>query len=273
MLRALDYIENNLSRDIDLYKISREAGFSVPHFYRLFKRLTGDTVGAYILRRRLTKAARDLTASRKNIADIAFEYGFESHDVFTRAFTRVYGMSPNKYRRSNAPPPFKRMEVIKNNLSREKNQMSFTLFETEGLDVIGMECTAKLWDSDHSIGRLWNDFLLAVEGIKNLPSPMTMYGICENESCDIDQLRYMAAVGVNYTGDVPAGMIKRHIRAQKFFQATVPEQISVPDSYMATIGYARSLGYELDEYDQIEVYEDIFRDPADHSFKLWIPVK
>jgi len=112
MLKALDYIDKNITQNVSLYDISREAGFSVPHFYRLFKRLTGDTVGAYILRRRMSMAARDLIDSDKSITSIAFEYGFESHDVFTRAFTRVYGMPPNKYRHSNGPPPLKRLSVI-----------------------------------------------------------------------------------------------------------------------------------------------------------------
>lgn len=90
--KAMDYIENNLNSDISYYDIACEAGISVPHFYRLFKRLTGDTVGAYILRRRISMAANDLTDSDKSIVSIAFEYGFESHDVFTRANGNVTGV-------------------------------------------------------------------------------------------------------------------------------------------------------------------------------------
>jgi AraC family transcriptional regulator len=277
MLKALDYIDNNLAKDISLFEISREAGFSVPHFYRLFKRLTGDTVGAYILRRRLSLAARDLTRSKKTIADISFTYGFESHDVFTRAFTRVYGMSPNKYRSSSGPPPFKRMEVIENGsgvrADKGRPQMSFTLLESAGFYVAGMECCAKRWDADYSIGYLWSSFLVRAGEIDNTAKPMTMYGICEFETCSKEQFTYLAAVAINDTDNIPTGMIKRYIRPQKFFQADVPQVIGVPDAYTATIGYAKSLGYEMDEYDEIEVYDEIFRDPADHNFKLWIPIK
>lgn len=277
MLRALDYIENNLTKDLSLFDISREAGFSVPHFYRLFKRLTGDTVGAYILRRKLSMAARDLTDSKKTVTDISFAYGFESHDVFTRAFTRVYGMSPNKYRSSSGPPPYKRMEIIDNASDKgavtDSRQMSFAVLESEGFYVVGMECLAKRWDADNSIGHLWSSFLTHTEEISNTVKLMTMYGICESETCSNEQFKYMAAVGFDGLTGIPAGMIKRYVRPQKFFQANVPEAISVPDAYMATIGYAKSLGYQLDEYDQIEVYDEMFRDPADHSFKLWIPIK
>lgn len=271
--KALDYIEKNITQDISLYDISREAGFSVPHFYRLFKRLTGDTVGAYILRRRMAMAARDLIESNKSITDIAFQYGFESHDVFTRAFIRVYGIPPSKYRHSNGSPPIKRLTAINDGIIIDKQQMKFSLLHTDSFYVIGMECKARQWDSDCAIGRLWSDFLLRVDEIKQASSPMIMYGICEHETCDNEQFKYMAAIGVYSSGEVPSGMSKRLIRAQSFFQASVPDFISIPDAYSGTIGYAKSLGYELDDYDNIEVYEEIFQDPDVNSFKLLIPIK
>jgi|GEM_PF-1786574 len=273
LLKALNYIDKNITRNISLYDISREAGYSVPHFYRLFKRLTGDTVGAYILRRKMSLAAKDLIESDKSIANIAFEYGFESHDVFTRAFTRVYGISPKKYRYSNYPPPLKRLSISDDEASNDSRQMAFSLFQSEGFYVIGMECRAKMWDSDGSIGRLWSDFLTRVDDIKQATNPMTMYGICEHETCDNGQLKYMASIGVSRASEAPLGMVKRFIRVQKFIQASVPDSISTPDAYAGTIGYAKSLGYDIEDYDYIEVYDEIFQDPAVHSYKLLIPIK
>jgi AraC family transcriptional regulator len=102
MLRALEFIEDNITGDLSLYDISAAAGFSVPHFCRLFRRLT--------------------------IACIAYEYGFESHDVFTRAFARVYGMTPKKFRDSGGAPPLKRQTVIAKNPITNNQQMNFSLF-------------------------------------------------------------------------------------------------------------------------------------------------
>lgn len=274
MLKALDYIDKNITRNISLYDICHETGFSVPHFYRLFKRLTGDTVGAYILRRRMLMAARELIESKKTITSIAYEYGFESHDVFTRAFTRLYGMSPNKYRHSSSPPPLKKlMEIDDNGQDADNNMMKFSLLHSDGFYVIGMECNARTWDSDGEVGRLWSDFLTRVDELNKIAEPMTMYGICEHETCDNDRFKYMAAVGVNEASDVPLGMKKRFIRVQKFIQASVPDSISTPDAYAGTISYAKSLGYEIDLYDSIEVYDEVFQDPDVHSFKLLIPIK
>ncbi len=273
MLRALNYIEDNIMEEISLYDISAAAGFSVPHFYRLFRRLTGDTVGAYILRRKLSIAAKDIIATNKTIASIAYEYGFESHDVFTRAFTRIYGISPKKYKESKGAPPLKRQSLLSKNQVENDQQMKYTILHSKDCQVIGMECVAAQWDSDGAIGRLWSCFLTRVNEIKHSYDPMIMYGICEHENCDGNHFRYLAGIRVNCIGEIPSGMVSRIVQEKTYFQADVPAFISVPDAYTGTIGYAKSLGYDIEDYDNIEVYEDIFRDPAYHSFQLLIPVK
>lgn len=272
LLRALDYIDRNITRDICLFDLSREAGFSVPHFYRLFKRLTGDTVGEYILRRKVVMAADDLAAGNKSVCSIAMEYGFESHDVFTRAFKRVYGITPNKYRCGKSPP-LKRLSLFDINPATNEQQMNYSVLQGESFYVVGMECIATKWDSDGAIGRLWSDFLSRLDEINSVSCPIIMYGICEHETCDNENFKYMAAIGVNSTDKVPQGMSIRRIRSQTFLQARVPVAVSIPDAYTGTIGYAKSLGYEVEEYDNIEVYDQNFQDPDYNSFKLLIPIK
>ena len=270
--KAMDYIEKNLTRDISYYDIAREAGISVPHFYRLFKRLTGDTVGAYILRRRIFMAANDLVNSNKSIVSIALEYGFESHDVFTRAFKRVYGMSPSKYRKSSTLVPLKRLTAISDQSEKDENQMKFSLLHTEGFVVAGLECRAVQWDSDGAIGKLWSEFLSCLEKIQLIQDKVTMYGICEHETCRNGGFTYMAAIGIDSETEIPPGMTKKYISPQNFFQASVPDRISTPDAYAGTIGYARSLGYTLEDNDMIEVYDGIFQDPDVNRFRLLIPI-
>ncbi len=270
--KAMDYIEKNLTGDISYYDIAREAGISVPHFYRLFKRLTGDTVGAYILRRRIFMAANDLVDSNKSIVSIALEYGFESHDVFTRAFKRVYGMSPSKYRKSSALVPLKRLTAINDQSVEDENQMKFSLLHTEGFVVAGLECRAVQWDSDGAIGKLWSEFLACLEKIQLIQDKVTMYGICEHETCRNGGFTYMAAIGIDSGTEIPPGMTKKYISPQNFFQASVPDRISTPDAYAGAIGYARSLGYTLEDNDMIEVYDGIFQDPDVNRFRLLIPI-
>jgi predicted transcriptional regulator YdeE len=158
-------------------------------------------------------------------------------------------------------------------ISTDNRQMKFSLIQSDEFFVIGMECLAQIWDNGGDIGRLWSDFLARAEEIKQVKSPMTMYGICEHETCHQDRFKYMAAIGVSDDAEVTPGMVKRLIRAQKFIQASVPESIATPDAYAGTIGYVKSLGYEIDSYDNIEVYDEVFHDPDIYSFKLLIPIK
>lgn len=272
--KAIEYIEDRLKDDICLYDIAEHVNFSVPHFYRIFKGLTGETVKTYMLKRRLSCAAFELKTSDKNISEIAYEFGFESHDVFTRAFFRIYNMSPRKYRNADVDTGFSPL-LINNNLNefeRRKN-MNFQIVNKNQLIVIGMECTAKQWDADGAIGRLWSTFLENVEKVKKSIVPNVMYGVCEHESCnESGTFIYMAGIEVEKSCVVPEGMVKRIIREQKYILADVPRSVKTPDAYIKTSEFAKQNGLIIDKFDEIEVYEEIFQDPDDHAFKLLIPI-
>ena len=97
--RALDYIEDNLTRAMTPDHIAAVAGYSRYHFGRLFRAMTGQRLAEYVRRRRLCEAARELLLSRQRILDIALDYQFESQEAFTRAFKKEFGTSPGLYRR------------------------------------------------------------------------------------------------------------------------------------------------------------------------------
>ena len=96
---AIDYIEANLTQEIDLSEVAAAAGYSPFHFSRLFRATTGETLGSYIRKRRLSEAARQLLISRRRILDIALDHQFCSQAAFTRAFRATFGISPGAYRK------------------------------------------------------------------------------------------------------------------------------------------------------------------------------
>lgn len=97
---TIDYIEENIGRPIDLLDLSKKAFCSVPHFYRIFNSIVGMSVKDYIRKRRLSIAARELISNpQKRIIDIAYDYEFNSQEVFTRAFLKEFGVTPGEYRR------------------------------------------------------------------------------------------------------------------------------------------------------------------------------
>jgi AraC-like DNA-binding protein len=98
-----DHIEENLGRPVTLLALARRAGCSPWHASRLFKEMTGHTPFAYLRLRRLSAAARSLGDPSVRIIDVAFDFDFDSHEGFTRAFTRHFGLSPRSYQRQRPP--------------------------------------------------------------------------------------------------------------------------------------------------------------------------
>ncbi len=273
--KAVCFIEIHLKEEINLYDIAQYVNFSVPHLYRIFKAVVGETVKSYIMRRRLECAAVELKVSKKNISEIAYEYGFESHDVFTRAFSRAYNMSPSKFRIRDVEVRINKFSVDENIEVFERSScMNYKVVNKNQITVIGMECKAKPCDTDGAIGRLWSSFLENVDKVKTPTIPNIMYGICEHETCNqSDSFTYMAGIEVEEFCDVPDGMVRRILRQQKYIQAEVPQEVKTSDAYTKTFEYLNKNGYLLDKYDEIEVYEEVFKDPYFNAFKLLIPIK
>ena len=101
--RMQDYIEAHLEEKIAMTDLAREAAFSPWYSHRLFQDYTGLTPASYIRRLRLAKAALRLKHESGRIIDAAFDSGFGSVDVFTRAFSREFGMCPSSYAANPVP--------------------------------------------------------------------------------------------------------------------------------------------------------------------------
>ncbi|AEV29979.1 DNA-binding domain-containing protein, AraC-type [Sphaerochaeta pleomorpha str. Grapes] len=100
--QMLDYIESHLSFPISLYQLAQTGGYSAWHAARLFKEATGTSPFSYIRSRRLAAAAHQLGVGKQNIIDVAMDFVFDSHEGFTRAFTKQFGMNPSDFRKALA---------------------------------------------------------------------------------------------------------------------------------------------------------------------------
>ena len=97
--KALEHIENHLTAEIDVHALSKQVGYSRFHFQRIFRKVTGRSVSAYVRERRMTESAKTLIRTDIRIIDLAILYHFQSHEAFTRAFKKIYLMTPAQYRR------------------------------------------------------------------------------------------------------------------------------------------------------------------------------
>lgn len=98
MNKAIGYIESNLVGDIQIDTAAKCICCSTWEFQRIFSFMAGVSVSEYIRRRRLTLAAKDIKNSDMKIIDIALKYGYDSPAAFSRAFSRMHGVSPTMVR-------------------------------------------------------------------------------------------------------------------------------------------------------------------------------
>ena len=96
--RMQSHIEAHLIEPITMTALARAARYSQWHAARLFKEVTGKAPFEYIRLRRLSEAAERLRGSSAKVVDVAFDFVFDSHEGFTRAFARQFGMSPSHFR-------------------------------------------------------------------------------------------------------------------------------------------------------------------------------
>jgi len=104
--RMQAYIEARAGEKITLDALSSVAGYSKYHAARIFKELTGMTPFETIRALRLTRAAQALRDAGDTVLGIALENGFDSHDGFTRAFARLFDITPKRYGRETPPVPY-----------------------------------------------------------------------------------------------------------------------------------------------------------------------
>jgi AraC-like DNA-binding protein len=98
LLRARDVADARYFEPLGVDDLASAAGLSRAHFSREFRRAFGESPHAYLLTRRLERAAALLRATDRTVADICFSVGLRSVGSFTTSFTRSYGMSPTAYR-------------------------------------------------------------------------------------------------------------------------------------------------------------------------------
>ena len=94
--KAIDYVENNLTEDLNFGDIAKQAYFSSFHFQRMFSLLCGISLGDYIRFRRLSVAGEEIARKKTKVIDAALRYGYESPESFTRAFTAFHGVTPRE---------------------------------------------------------------------------------------------------------------------------------------------------------------------------------
>lgn len=155
---AINYIEEHLLENIDYEDVARLAETSNFHFQRMFSFVTGMSIAEYVRRRRLTLAAFELQRTELNIIDIAFKYGYDSHESFTRAFQKLHDIPPSYAKKEGCS--LKAYPKLTFHLSIIGDvEMNYRIEKKPAFKMFGIEKIINMKDEQNfiEIPKFWNE--------------------------------------------------------------------------------------------------------------------
>lgn len=208
--KALNYIDTNLHEEIDVKKLSNLSGFSMYHFHRIFKAVTGETPYESLLRLRLEKSVFLLKYQTKlKISEVGYQSGFASAENFSRQFKSRYKISPSKFRndkelhnsriyQENNPDDF----YLRIENSRKLSKKRFEV-EIESLPEIPVAISKAVFGADGSglVEKYLGLINWAEENAINFTGKLTRFGmsIDNPEVTPASKFRYDFALKIEQT--------------------------------------------------------------------------
>jgi len=92
------YICEHIDEPLNRKVLAAVAGFSVPHFHRIFTSFAGDNISNYVRRMRMERAGRKLRMGAVDITEVALAAGYDTHAAFGKAFKQQFGLTPSEFR-------------------------------------------------------------------------------------------------------------------------------------------------------------------------------
>jgi AraC family transcriptional regulator len=213
---VVDWIEQHLDQPLTLEAVAAQAGLSPYHFSRLFTARMGRSVMAHVRGRRLVSGARRLCDEPElKLVDLAFDCGFESQEAFTRAFKRVFGVSPGRFRSGFAVNPIEGQYPM---TAPAPHTSSVVLLpDRVHLPAFHVAGPARRFDeaTRGDIPQLWSALIGALP-IQGQVKGGTTYGIVCSVDAAEGSFQYMAGVGVEPGCKPPPGFSTMEVAGARY---------------------------------------------------------
>lgn len=215
LVATVQWIEQHLDDAVSVEVIADIAGLSPYHFSRLFSARMGRGVMAHVRGRRLVRAAQRLISDpAPRLIDLAFDCGFDSQEAFTRAFSRMFGVAPGRFRRGFDLTPIEGQYPM----TMPETDVTVTqLPELAVLDAFTVAGPQRRFDESNKaeIPQLWSQMMGALPFPGQVPD-WTTYGVVWNVDRAEGHFDYMAGVGVAEGAEPPAGFFALRIPAGRY---------------------------------------------------------
>lgn len=280
--KAIDYVESNITENIEYEEVAKQAYSSPFHFQRVFGILCGFSLGDYIRMRRLSLAGEELSKGSAKIIDIAMKYAYDTPESFSRAFTRFHGISPSEAKHGGKVKIFTPLSV-KLTFSGG-NKMDYRIEKRDAFEVVckrkkvGKPVSA---NATEDITAMWQEY--GADGtMKRLiacmpqsPVMKGLLGICFSSELDAKQFPY--GIGVEYDGrKIDSDLEVVTIPANTYVVFT--SKGKMPDAFIETYNrivtefFPQSSQYEYAENVEFEVYSSADTSDPNYKCEIWIAV-
>lgn len=210
---AISYMESHMEDAVTAEDVAAHVHLSPFYLQKGFEVVTGYSVAKYLRCRRLYLAALDLAQKGEKVIDVAYRYGFETPESFTKAFARFHGATPTQIRRDPRKiKPFLPLKIAVSVVGGEA--LEYTVEEEEAFTVIGISREFSFDSGYAEVPGFWDEFNTKYFSAGGSEAPQLEavlrhgigeFGVCIDENCAPGTFRYLIA-GRYRGGEVPEGM-------------------------------------------------------------------
>jgi AraC family transcriptional regulator len=215
--KAVKFIDNHLKEEIAVADVADAVYYSLFHFIRTFNKIIHHTPYDYIMRRRLSESARELIETDKKIIEIAFDYRFNNHETFSRAFKKMFGMQPIQWKKRKKLEHWSYMPGLsKEYIEHINGQLLNPVFEQkESFHLAGI---MSLVNNNHEISeQLWDIFETEIKTRKEKIYNSKYYGVINYTNEGIrDEYFYLAGVEIDSPNLIDPNLIVKSIPTLKY---------------------------------------------------------
>ena len=302
--KAIDYMETHMLSDISAKDVADAVHISPSYFQKSFKIVTGYSIGEYLRNRRLYLAGMDVlnavpadnsplqknpkALADKTVLDLAYKYGYDTPESFTKAFSRFHGMSPTQLK--SQPTKIKVFLPLIVEISiRGGNKMEFQLEKRQSMQMIGLGRIFSYDTSYQDIPKFWCDFCsrYCTQDTPASPEEQAIrqtiaecivgeFGVCVEDIDDGEHFHYYIA-GAYQGGAVPEGMSVFEIPASEWAKfnciGRIPQNLQTVNTRIFSEWLPGNQEFEMSMPMNIEWYSCGDTNSNDYASAIWIPVK
>lgn len=287
--RTIAYLENHLLDEDPVEDAARAAAFSPLYLQKGFKLVTGYSMGEYVRNRRLYLAGLEAVAGREKVIEMAYRYGYETPESFSKAFSRFHGVSPAQLKQ--CPERLVPFLPLRIKLTIQGGHgMDYTVEKLEELQLIGLERKFSAETSYADIPKFWDEFMKTVcVPLWNGKAPgnalekavcecnIGEFGVCVDDCGVPGQFRYLIAG--RYDGrEVPDGLTVVTLPAMEWAKfrcsGPMPEALQSVNTKIFQEWLPGNPEFEVAWGANIEWYStEMDTSAPDYESEIWVPVK